>query len=88
MRIETELFNDIFENEFFRECNSLKYNKNWEEIFQDLYIKNIKYYQGRLEKEYLEKGISGYIKKEKDRDALQDIKKDVLNKKIDVLLML
>lgn len=40
-----------------------------------------------LEKEYLEKGISGYIKKEKDRDALQDIKKDVLNKKIDVLLV-
>ena len=55
MSIETGLFNDIFENEFFRECNSLKYNKNWEDIFRDLYIKNIKNYQGCLEKEDLEK---------------------------------
>ena len=55
MNIETGLFNDIFENEFFRECNSLKYNKNWEDIFRDLYIKNIKHYQGCLEKEDLDK---------------------------------
>lgn len=55
MNIETGLFNDIFENEFFRECNSLKYNKNWEDIFRDLYVKNIKHYQGCLEKEDLDK---------------------------------
>lgn len=55
MSIETGLFNDIFENKFFRECNSLKYNKNWEDIFRDLYIKNIKNYQGCLEKEDLER---------------------------------
>lgn len=40
-----------------------------------------------LEKEYLERGISGYKLKEADRDVLQDVKKDVLNKKIDILLV-
>lgn len=41
----------------------------------------------KLTKEYLEKGVSGYKIKEADRDVLQDIKKDVLNKKIDILLV-
>ena len=40
-----------------------------------------------LEKEYIELGVSGYKLSESERDALQDIKKDVLNKKIDVLLV-
>lgn len=41
----------------------------------------------KLEKEYLEKGISGYKLKEKDRDVLQDIRKDVTDQKIDILLV-
>ena len=41
----------------------------------------------KLEKEYIELGVSGYKVSEKKRDALQDIKKDVLNKKIDILLV-
>ena len=46
MSIETELFNNIFEKQFFIECNSIKLNKNWEYIFQDLYLKNINNYEG------------------------------------------
>jgi len=41
----------------------------------------------KLEKEYIELGVSGYKVSEKKRDVLQDIKKDVLNKKIDILLV-
>ena len=41
----------------------------------------------KLEKEYIELGVSGYKLKESERDVLQDIKKDVTNKKIDVLLV-
>ena len=40
-----------------------------------------------LEKEYIELGISGYKISESKRDVLQDIKKDVINKKIDILLV-
>lgn len=38
-------------------------------------------------KEYLELGVSGYKLSEAKRDVLQDIKKDVLNKELDVLLV-
>ena len=41
----------------------------------------------KFEKEYIELGVSGYKLKESERDVLQDIKKDVTNKKIDVLLV-
>lgn len=41
----------------------------------------------KFEKEYIELGVSGYKLKESERDVLQDIKKDVINKKIDVLLV-
>ncbi|MCI8965518.1 MAG: recombinase family protein [Clostridia bacterium] len=41
----------------------------------------------KLEKEYIELGVSGYKLSEKKRDVLQDIKKDVLNRKIDILLV-
>lgn len=41
----------------------------------------------KLTKEYVELGVSGYKLTESKRDALQDIKKDVLNKKIDILLV-
>lgn len=40
-----------------------------------------------LEKEYMELGVSGYKVGEKERDVLQTIKKDVSNKKIDILLV-
>lgn len=40
-----------------------------------------------LEKEYMELGVSGYKVREKERDVLQTIKKDVSNKKIDILLV-
>lgn len=53
MSIETELFNGIFENKFFIECNSFKDNK-WEDIFQDLYLKNRKHYEDFLGKSHLE----------------------------------
>ena len=38
-------------------------------------------------KEYIELGVSGYKLSESKRDALQDIKRDVLNKEIDILLV-
>ena len=37
----------------------------------------------KLEKEYIELGVSGYKLSESKRDVLQDIKKDVLKKEID-----
>ena len=40
-----------------------------------------------LDKEYIEKGVSGYNKKLEDRDVLQEIKRDALNKEFDVLLV-
>ena len=40
-----------------------------------------------LEKEYIELGISGYKLSETERDKLQEIKKDVLNRKIDILVV-
>lgn len=41
----------------------------------------------KLTKEYVELGVSGYKISESKRDALQDMKKDVQNKKIDILLV-
>ena len=41
----------------------------------------------KLDKEYIEKGVSGYNKKLEDRDVLQEIKQDALNKEFDVLLV-
>lgn len=41
----------------------------------------------KLTKEYIELGVSGYKLSESKRDALQDIKKAVLNKEIDILLV-
>lgn len=41
----------------------------------------------KLTKEYIELGVSGYKLSESKRDVLQDIKRDVLNKEIDVLLV-
>lgn len=40
-----------------------------------------------LTKEYLELGVSGYKLSEAKRDVLQDMKKDVINKEIDILLV-
>ena len=40
-----------------------------------------------LDKEYIEKGVSGYNKRLEDRDVLQEIRKDALNKEFDVLLV-
>lgn len=40
-----------------------------------------------FEKEYIELGVSGYKVSSKNRDALQEIKNDVLNNKIDILLV-
>ncbi len=41
----------------------------------------------KLEKEYIEKGVSGYKKTAVERDVLQQIKNDALEKKFDVLLV-
>ena len=41
----------------------------------------------KLETEYMEKGVSGYHKSTEKRDALVQIKKDVADKKFDVLLV-
>lgn len=41
----------------------------------------------KLTKEYIELGVSGYKLSESKRDVLQDIKRDVLNKEIDILLV-
>ena len=38
-----------------------------------------------LTKEYIELGVSGYKLSESKRNVLQDIKKDVLKKQIDIL---
>lgn len=40
-----------------------------------------------LAKEYLELGVSGYKLSESERDVLQDMKRDVANKEIDILLV-
>lgn len=40
-----------------------------------------------ITKEYMELGVSGYKLEEKDRDVLQNIKKDVENNEIDILLV-
>lgn len=41
----------------------------------------------KFEKDYMELGVSGYKLKESERDVLQDIKRDVIDKKIDILLV-
>ena len=41
----------------------------------------------KFDKEYIEKGVSGYNKKLEDRDVLQEIKADALKKEFDVLLV-
>ena len=41
----------------------------------------------KFDKEYIEKGVSGYNKKLEDRDVLQEIKRDALNNEFDVLLV-
>lgn len=41
----------------------------------------------KFEREYLEKGVSGYKIKAADRDVLQTIKRDALSKEFDVLLV-
>jgi Site-specific recombinases, DNA invertase Pin homologs len=41
----------------------------------------------KLDKEYIEQGVSGYNKKLEERDVLQEIKQDALNKEFDVLLV-
>lgn len=41
----------------------------------------------KFDKEYIEKGVSGYNKKLEDRDVLQEIKVDALKKEFDVLLV-
>ena len=46
MSENTELFDIIFENQFFVECNLKMFDKNWEEIFKDLYSQNINFYKG------------------------------------------
>ena len=40
-----------------------------------------------LDKEYIEKGVSGYNKKLEDRDVLQEIRNDAINKEFDLLLV-
>lgn len=40
-----------------------------------------------LHKEYIELGVSGYKLSEEKRDVLKDMKNDVINKEIDVLLV-
>lgn len=40
-----------------------------------------------FDKEYIEKGVSGYNKKLEDRDVLQEIKRDALEEEFDVLLV-
>ena len=40
-----------------------------------------------FDKEYIEKGVSGYNKKLEDRDVLQEIRNDAINKEFDVLLV-
>lgn len=40
-----------------------------------------------FDKEYIEKGISGYNKKLEDRDVLQEIKTDALKEEFDILLV-
>ena len=41
----------------------------------------------KFDKEYIEKGVSGYNKKLEDRDVLQEIRTDAINKEFDVLLV-
>lgn len=40
-----------------------------------------------FDKEYIEKGVSGYNKKLEDRNVLQEIKVDALKKEFDILLV-
>ena len=40
-----------------------------------------------FDKEYIEKGVSGYNKKLEDRDVLQEIKRDALDREFDILLV-
>lgn len=40
-----------------------------------------------FDKEYIEKGVSGYHNKLEDRDVLQEIRADALKKEFDVLLL-
>ena len=41
----------------------------------------------KFDKEYIENGVSGYNKKLEDRDVLQEIRNDAINKEFDVLLV-
>lgn len=41
----------------------------------------------KFDKEYIEKGVSGYNKKLEDRDVLQEIKRDALEEDFDILLV-
>lgn len=50
MSLEKELFNSIFEEEFFTECNTRIINENWKKIFENLFLENIKYNEKFFEK--------------------------------------
>ena len=50
MNIKKELFNAVFDNVFFTECNNKIKNKNWEKKFKSIFLKNMKYYKKILGK--------------------------------------
>lgn len=57
MSLEKELFNSIFEEEFFTECNTRIINENWKQIFENLFLENIKYNEKFFEKSQIIKII-------------------------------
>ena len=50
MSLVKELFNSIFEEEFFTECNTIISNEKWKNVFENLFLENINYYQNFFEK--------------------------------------
>lgn len=50
MSLEKKLFYNIFEEEFFTECNTRINNENWKDIFENLFFENINSYESFFEK--------------------------------------
>lgn len=50
MKTEIKLFNTVFNENFFLECNSKVKNDNWEKVFEKLFFENINYYKCSFDK--------------------------------------
>lgn len=58
MNIEKEIFNVVFNEDFFSKCNIKIENKNWKNIFEKLFVENMNYYKKVLKEPQYKKMLN------------------------------